>query len=75
MAAGCGRVRTLLLDCSGVAAIGQAFADEVFRVFANAHPETTLTVVDAAPDVLRMIRRAETLREQQRRSPPDLTWL
>lgn len=68
-------VRTLLLDCSGVAAIGQAFADEVFRVFANAHPETTLTVVDAAPDVLRMIRRAETLREEQRLSPSDLTWL
>lgn len=68
-------VRTLLLDCSGVAVIGPAFADEVFRVFANAHPETTLAVVDAAPDVLRMIRHAEALRKEQRRSPPDLTWL
>jgi hypothetical protein len=68
-------IRTLLLDCSGVAAIGPAFADEVFRVFASAHPEITLAVVDTAPEVLRMIRRAEALREQQRRSPPDLTWL
>jgi STAS-like domain of unknown function (DUF4325) len=68
-------VRTLILDCSGVAAIGQAFADEVFRVFANAHPETTLTVVDASPDVQGMIRRAQALREEQQRSPSDLTWL
>lgn len=72
---GAAGVRTLLLDCSEVATIGQAFADEVFRVFANAHPETTLTILDAAPEVLRMIRRTETLREEQRRSPPDLTWL
>jgi STAS-like domain of unknown function (DUF4325) len=68
-------VRTLLLDCSGVEAVGQAFADEVFRVFANAHPETTLMVVNAEPEVLRMIRRAEALREQQRHSPSDLNWL
>jgi hypothetical protein len=68
-------VRTLLLDCSGVEAIGPAFADEVFRVFTNAHPETTLAVVDAAPEVLRMIRRAEALREEHRLSPPDLNWL
>lgn len=68
-------VRTLLLDCSGVAAIGESFVDEIFRVFANAHPETTLMVVDAAPEVLCMIRRAEALREEQRRSPPDLIWL
>lgn len=68
-------VRTLLLDCSGVAVIGPAFADEVFRVFANAYPDTTLAVVNAAPDVQRAIQQAEALREQQRRSPSDLTWL
>jgi hypothetical protein len=32
------RFRRVVLDFSGVALIGQSFADEVFRVFANAHP-------------------------------------
>lgn len=66
---------TLLLDCSGVAVIGPAFVDEVFRVFANAHPDTTLVVVNAAPEVQLAVQQAETQREQQRRSPSDLTWL
>lgn len=72
---GAAGVRSLLFDFSGVAIIGPAFADEIFRVFANEHPETTLAVVDAAPEVLRMIQRIQALREQQRRSPPELTWL
>ena len=50
-----------MLDFSGVASIGQAFADEVFRVFRGKHPEVRLVSVHASSEVRRMISRAETL--------------
>ena len=53
--------RTVLLDFTGVDEIGQAFADEIFRVFANAHPEVELVEVHAIPDVEKMIIRARTV--------------
>lgn len=52
------RFRRVVLDFTGVALIGQGFADEVFRVFANAHPEVELSAVNAEPDVRTMIARA-----------------
>jgi anti-sigma regulatory factor (Ser/Thr protein kinase)/biotin operon repressor len=48
----------VILNFAGVATIGQAFADEVFRVFRNAHPEVDLRWVNASDEVERMIRRA-----------------
>lgn len=57
------RFRHVVLDFSGVNAIGQAFADEIFRVFAQAHPEVELAPVHAVPDVQQMIRRAEVARD------------
>lgn len=58
------RFRTVVLDFADVAEIGQAFADEVFRVFANAHPDVELVPVHAAPRVQQMIRRAEVARDE-----------
>lgn len=49
---------TVLLDFSGVDSIGQAFADEVFRVFARKNPQITLTAVNQTEEVKRMIRAA-----------------
>lgn len=49
--------KTVELDFSGVDEIGQAFADEVFRVFANAHPEVALHAVGANAYVAGMIKR------------------
>ena len=34
----CDRLKVVVLDFSGVASVGQAFADEVFRVFGIRHP-------------------------------------
>ncbi|MBA2492171.1 MAG: STAS-like domain-containing protein [Gammaproteobacteria bacterium] len=48
----------VVLDFDGVAAIGQAFADELFRVFAAVHPNIRITPVNTAPAVDQMIRRA-----------------
>jgi len=49
----------VVLDFKGVAAIGPAFADEVFRVYASTHA-VKLIWVRANEDVQRMIRRAES---------------
>lgn len=70
------RFEKVMLDFSGVSEIGQAFADEVFRVFPLTHPATELSVSDASPDVLAMIQRARSgLAEQQGREPPGLVGL
>lgn len=58
------RFSNVVLDFAGVTSIGQAFADEVFRVFANAHPSIELVPVHASPVVRQMIRRAEVVREE-----------
>ena len=55
------RFKTVVLDFSGVATVGQAFADEVFRVFRSKNPGVELVPLHASPDVRRMISRAESL--------------
>jgi anti-sigma regulatory factor (Ser/Thr protein kinase) len=57
--------RHVVLDFAEVNRVGQAFADEIFRVFANANPEVELLPVNALPEVQQMIRRAEVLRDEQ----------
>ncbi len=51
--------KTILFDFTGVPTIGQAFADEIFRVFANEHPTITLIPVHASSEVSRMIARVK----------------
>lgn len=48
----------VVLDFSGIPAVGPAFADEVFRVFRREHPEVSLTRVGANPAVERSLRAA-----------------
>lgn len=50
------RFKEVFLDFEGVRLIGPPFADEIFRVFRNAHPETKLTWIRANPDVEKVIR-------------------
>lgn len=56
------RFRHVVLDFQGVAEIGQAFADELFRVFANSHPNTLLAPVNMTDAVSNMVRRAQANR-------------
>lgn len=49
----------VVLDFEGVDRIGQGFADEVFRVFADMRPEGRLLVTNASEGVLDMIRRVK----------------
>ncbi len=52
------RFKEVLLDFNGVTAIGQAFADEVFRVFRNQYPEVKLASINTNPEITRTIQRA-----------------
>jgi hypothetical protein len=52
------RFKRVELDFAGVSDIGQAFADELFRVFAAAHPQIRITPINTEPAVAQMIRRA-----------------
>jgi anti-sigma regulatory factor (Ser/Thr protein kinase) len=48
------------LDFTGVTEIGQAFADEIFRVFKNEHPKTLLVVANTNQNIDRMIRYVQS---------------
>ncbi len=54
------RFKFVDLDFTGVMQIGQAFADEIFRVYARAHPQVTITCSNAAPEIQQMFVRART---------------
>lgn len=56
--AGVEKFRTVIFDFDDVDAIGQAFADEIFRVFKSQHPEMEIIHLNAAKAVEAMIRRA-----------------
>lgn len=50
--------KTVVFDFAGVADVGQAFADEIFRVFAQRHPEIELIPIHASKEVTQMVTRA-----------------
>lgn len=51
--------KTVIFDFDNVKSIGPAFADEIFRVFANANPDMTLITLHDNSEVKRMIARAK----------------
>src|SRR5580698_10694530 len=53
------RFRTVVLDFKDVNQSGRAFADQIFRVYARAHPGLDLQFVNTNEEVLKMIRRAQ----------------
>ena len=52
------RFKIVCLDFRGIDSIGQAFADEIFRVYRREHPETAIECFAANEQVGRMISRA-----------------
>jgi anti-sigma regulatory factor (Ser/Thr protein kinase) len=63
------RFATAVLDFKGVNSIGHSFADEIFRVFALAHPNISLPTLNTAPEVKKIIDAADArkLADQQER--------
>ncbi len=52
------KFKTIILDFKGVATLGQAFADEIFRVWQGKYPEIAIIYKNTAENVIFMIRRA-----------------
>jgi anti-sigma regulatory factor (Ser/Thr protein kinase) len=53
------KFRTVVLDFSNVPTIGQAFADEIFRVFQNKYPDIVIKSVNMNEAVSFMVTRAK----------------
>ncbi len=72
------RFREALIDFTGVSVVGQGFADELFRVWANAHPGTALKPVGMSEAVEAAVLRAlpaaeEAWKQRQGRFPLGAT--
>ena len=57
--------REIIFDFREIGFMGQGFADEVFRVFQNMHPDIKLTVVNANAAVEGMIRHVRRERSAE----------
>ena len=52
------KFKEVVLDFNGITEIGQAFADEIFRVYRKSNPQVHLYPLNAGEDVSTMINRA-----------------
>jgi len=51
------KFKTVVLDFKGVKSVGQAFVDEVFRVFNNEYPDIKIHYINADDEIDSMIKR------------------
>lgn len=61
------KFKLVILDFEGIETVGQAFADEVFRVFISKHPNIEIKPINMKETVKFMIDRVE--------SPAHVNWL
>ncbi len=54
------KFKEIVLNFEGVKEIGQAFTDEIFRVFKNEHPDINLLVINTNDDINKMIAHVES---------------
>lgn len=52
------KFKKIVLDFKGVDTVGQAFADEIFRVWQNRHPRVEIEYSNANENIIFMIKRA-----------------
>jgi anti-sigma regulatory factor (Ser/Thr protein kinase)/biotin operon repressor len=65
--------KTVIFNFEGVETIGQAFADEIFRVFPRQHPEIEIHSANVNSAVKRMITRAKAGLVLMETPPPSPT--
>lgn len=65
------KFREVMLDFHGVSSIGQAFADEIFRVFKAQNPGVSIAWAHANREVEQMIQRAIGASDPQKQQSPD----
>ena len=61
----------MVLDFKDVESIGQALADEVFRVFVIQHPNMEILPIRTNDAVMQMIKRVES-KEESKKSKEDI---
>jgi hypothetical protein len=54
--------KVVMFDFTRVDSIGQAFADEIFRVFAQKHPDIELIPIHTNKEIDQMMSRAKSVR-------------
>lgn len=59
------RFKYVVFDFEGISGIGQSFADEIFRVYANNHPNIDLHPVNMVLNVEKMVKRASSRIEKK----------
>ena len=59
------RFSIVIFDFATVESIGQAFADEIFRVFERAHPNIKLVAINTSKSIDQMINRARSVPETE----------
>ncbi len=64
------RFSEVLLDFKGIDIIGQAFADEIFRVFPKQHPNMRVLWVNANPSIQKMIGLAHSVDLEEPKPSP-----
>ncbi|MHB9338862.1 STAS-like domain-containing protein [Fusobacterium pseudoperiodonticum] len=52
------KFKVVFLDFANIETIGQGFADEIFRVFKNKHPEISVIPLNTNEEIDFMIKRA-----------------
>ena len=52
--------KTVMFDFASVETVGQAFLDEIFRVWAASHPEVDCYVMGESPEILRLLAQIQT---------------
>lgn len=63
------KFHTILLDFDHVKAIGQGFADEIFRVFYNQHQTMEIIPINANKDIQQMIKRVIATAKMNNNTP------
>lgn len=56
---GLDKFKEVILDFKGVVSIGQSFADEIFRVWQNQHPNINIEVINSNDNIDLMIKRVK----------------
>jgi len=56
---GLDKFKTVILDFANIDTVGQAFADQIFRVWHNQHPEIAIKVMNSNENINIMIKRAQ----------------
>jgi anti-sigma regulatory factor (Ser/Thr protein kinase) len=58
------KFKVVVLDFKNIDIIGRAFTDEIFRVFANKHPNTTLLTINENDAIRQLVREVQSGRIQ-----------